>query len=118
MKKKIVINGDLHDFVTYCTAMYEVEDEIDTEYIRSVFEGSPIFEDKSFDIKVLGTLQKTSVSRASKFFIKDKLVTLQIRYELKTVTDIELKEDDEKWIRNDVDRLISHFETLLNPFGD
>jgi hypothetical protein len=117
MKKNIIINGDLKDLVTYCTAIYEVEDTIDTNYIKMIFEGSPIFENRSFDLKVLGTLQKTSVYRTSKFFIKDQLVTLQLRYEFKTVTDIELKDEDEEWIRNDIDRIISHFEALLDPFG-
>ncbi|PKL88822.1 MAG: hypothetical protein CVV23_08395 [Ignavibacteriae bacterium HGW-Ignavibacteriae-2] len=115
MKKRIIINGDLKDLLTYCTAIYSMEDDIDLEYLKLIFEGSPIFENKSFDLKVLGTLQKTSVNRSSNFFLKDKVVTLQIRYEIKKVTDIELNEEDENWIKNDVSRLLEHFEALISP---
>lgn len=114
MKKKIVINGDLDDLVTYCTAIYEIEEDTDLDYVKEIFAGSPIFENKTFDIKVLGTLQKTSVSRTSNFFIKGKKITLQIRYEIKKVTDIELSDKDENWIKNDVKRLLEHFELLLS----
>ncbi len=117
MKKKIIINGDLQDLVTYCTAIYQVEDDVDLDYFKQVFEGSPIFENKSFDIKVLGTLQKTSVQRTSSYFLKNTIITLQIRYEIKKVTDIELNESDESWIRNDVDRLLEHFEAILTPLS-
>ena len=115
MKKKIIINGDLKDLVTYCTAIYQVESDLDLDYCKQIFEGSPIFENKAFDIKVLGTLQKTTVYRTSNFFMKDKTLTLQIRYELKSVTDIELNEKDEEWIKNDVGRLLEHFEAFLTP---
>lgn len=117
MKKKIIINGDLQDLVTYCTAIYQVDDNVDLEYFKQVFEGSPIFENKPFDIKVLGTLQKTTVHRTSSYFLKDNIITLQIRYEIKKVTDIELSESDENWIRNDVDRLLEHFEALITPLS-
>lgn len=117
MKKKIIINGELKDLVTYCTAIYQIEEELDLSFVKEIFKDSPIFENKSFDIKVLGTLQKTSVMRTSNFFIKDKVITLQVRYEIKKVTDIELTEEDEKWIKNDINRLLEHFEALLTPLS-
>ncbi|MFC2084316.1 hypothetical protein ACFLS9_04600 [Bacteroidota bacterium] len=118
MQKKIIINGDLKDMVTYCSAIYKTEEEINLDLIKSIFSDSPIFEDKSFDIKVLGTLQKTSVFRRSKVFINKDIITLQIRYEIKRVTDIELDEEEENWIKNDVNRLLEHFESLINPFSE
>lgn len=116
MKKKILINGGLKDLVTYCSAVYELENEADPEQINELLKESPIFENKSFDIKVLGTLQKTSVKRNSKVFVNGSRITLQIRYEIIQVTDIELKDEDEEWIKNDVERLLEHFETFVAPF--
>ncbi|MCF8242879.1 MAG: hypothetical protein K9J16_15980 [Melioribacteraceae bacterium] len=116
MKKNVIINGELKDLVTYCTAIYELEDKINLDLIREILDQSPIFVDKKFDIKVIGTLQKTSVARNSKLFVNDKFITLQIRYELSTVVDIGVSQKDEDWIRNDINRLMEHFELFLNSF--
>lgn len=118
MKKKIEISGSLKDLVTYCTAIYKVEDEIDQELLKEIINQSPIFENKSFTTNVLGTLQKTSVQRNCKVFFRKNLITLQIRYEIQRVVDIEVTEKDETWIKNDVDSLLKHFELLLKPFEE
>jgi len=118
MKKKIIVNGDLQDLVTYCTAIYEVDKDVNLELITRIFNDSPIFANKSFDIKIIGTLQKNSVSRESKLFIEEYLITLQIRYEVMKVSEIEFTKEDEDWIKKDVNRLLEHFELLLSPFKD
>ncbi len=116
MKKNVVVNGELKDLVTYCTAVYEVSQDIPEDVFSNIFIQGPIFEDKNFDIKVLGTLQKTTVARKSKIFLNGPTVTLQMRYEISKVTDIELSELDEEWISKDINRILEHFELLLTPY--
>ena len=48
MKKKVVLSGGLKEMVTYCTAIYELEKDVDTEYLTNIISKSPIFENKSF----------------------------------------------------------------------
>lgn len=115
MKKKIELSGGLKDMVTYCTAIYELDGDIDAEMINDVIKQSPIFENKSFYTNILGTVQRTTVNRNSKVFIKGNRVTLQIRYDILRVVDIELTQKDEDWIKNDINNLIKHFELLLSP---
>ena len=115
MKKKIELSGGLKDMVTYCTAIYELDGEVDTEMINDVIEHSPIFENKSFYTNIHGTVQRTTINRNSKVFIKGNRVTLQIRYDILRVVDIELTQEDESWIKNDINNLIKHFELLLAP---
>ena len=115
MKKKIELSGGLKDMVTYCTAIYELDGEVDTEMINDVIEHSPIFENKSFYTNIHGTVQRTTINRNSKVFIKGNRVTLQIRYDILRVVDIELTQEDEGWIKNDINNLIKHFELLLAP---
>lgn len=115
MKKKIELSGGLKDMVTYCTAIYELDGDIDAEMINDVIKQSPIFENKSFYTNILGTVQRTTVNRNSKVFIKVNRVTLQIRYDILRVVDIELTQKDEDWIKNDINNLIKHFELLLSP---
>ena len=117
MKKKVVLSGDLKDMVTYCTAIYETDKETDTENLINIVNNSPIFENKNFYTNILGTAQKTTVTRNSKVFIKAGVITLQIRYEILRVVDIELTKKDEDWIKNDVNNLLKHFEALLSPFS-
>jgi hypothetical protein len=116
MKKKIVISGSLQDMVKYCTAIYDLEGEIDAENLNNIISNSPIFEDKNFYTNILGTVSKTTVTRKTKIFVKGNILTLQIRYEILKVVDIELTEKDEVWIDNDIKKLIEHFEILLEPF--
>lgn len=116
MKKKVVLSGSLKDMVTYCTAIYEMKGNIIPEVIENIVKQSPIFENKNFYTNVLGTVQKTTVSRNSKVFINQNVITLQIRYEILRVVDIELTEKDEQWIKNDVESLLKHFEVLLESF--
>ena len=115
MKKKIELSGGLKDMVTYCTAIYELDNDVDSEMINDVIKQSPIFENKSFYTNILGTVQRTTVNRNSKVFIKGNRVTLQIRYDILRVVDIELTQKDEDWIKNDISNLIKHFELLLSP---
>ena len=115
MKKKIELSGGLKDMVTYCTAIYELDNDVDSEMINDVIKQSPIFENKSFYTNILGTVQRTTVNRNSKVFIKGNRVTLQIRYDILRVVDIELTQKDEDWIKNDINNLIKHFELLLSP---
>ena len=117
MKKKVVISGSLKDMVKYCTAIYEMDEEVNAEHLQSVISDSPIFEDKHFYTNVLGTVSKTTVTRKSKLFTQGNLITLQIRYEILKVVDIDLTEKDETWIDNDIKKLLEHFELLLMPFG-
>lgn len=116
MKKKVVLSGSLKDMVTYCTAIYEMKGNIIPEVIENIVRQSPIFENKNFYTNVLGTVQKTTVTRNSKVFINQNVITLQIRYEILRVVDIELTEKDEQWIKNDVESLLKHFEVLLESF--
>ena len=115
MKKKIELSGGLKDMVTYCTAIYELDGEVDTEMINDVIEHSPIFENKSFYTNIHGTVQRTTINRNSKVFIKGNRVTLQIRYDMLRVVDFELTQKDEDWIKNDINNLIKHFELLITP---
>ena len=115
MKKKIELSGGLKDMVTYCTAIYELDGDVDAEMINDVIEHSPIFENKSFYTNIHGTVQRTTINRNSKVFIKGNRVTLQIRYDILRVVDIELTQEDESWIKNDINNLIKHFELLLAP---
>lgn len=116
MKKKVVLSGSLKDMVTYCTAIYELTGNVIPEVIENIVKQSPIFENKSFYTNILGTVQKTTVTRNSKVFINQNVITLQIRYEILRVVDIELTEKDEQWIKNDVESLLKHFELLLESF--
>jgi hypothetical protein len=118
MKKKIVLSGGLKDMVTYCTAIYDMEKDVDTEMLTEVVNQSPIFENKSFYTNVLGTVQRTTVNRNSKVFIKGKRITLQIRYDILKVVDIELTEKDELWIKNDIESLLKHFELMIVPVDE
>jgi hypothetical protein len=115
MKKKVVLSGGLDEMVSYCTAIYEVEN-IDTENLVNIVSNSPIFENKSFATNVLGTLQKTTVNRTTKVFVKENVITLQIRYDILKVVDIDLTDKDEGWIKKDIENLLKHFELLLEPF--
>ncbi|RKY95434.1 MAG: hypothetical protein DRQ13_07125 [Ignavibacteriae bacterium] len=118
MKKKVVLSGGLKEMVTYCTAIYEVNKDVDTEYLTNIVSKSPIFENKSFYTNVLGTVQRTTVTRKTNLFVKDNTFTLQIRYDILNVVDIELTEKDEDWIKNDVESLLKHFELLVTPFDE
>ncbi len=115
MKKKIELSGGLKEMVTYCTAIYELDNDVDAEMLNDVINHSPIFENKSFYTSVLGTVQRTTVNRNSKVFIKGNRVTLQIRYEILRVVDIEPTQKDEDWIQSDINNLLKHFELLLGP---
>jgi hypothetical protein len=117
MKKKIELSGGLKEMVTYCTAIYELDSEVDAEMLNDVINHSPIFENKGFYTSVLGTVQRTTVNRNSKVFIKNNRVTLQIRYEILRVVDIEATEKDEEWIQSDIHNLLKHFELLLEPIA-
>ncbi len=116
MKKQVVISGSLKDMVTYCTAIYELSGIVVPDVIENIVKQSPIFENKNFYTNILGTVQKTTVTRNSKVFINNNIITLQIRYEILRVVDIELTEKDEQWIKNDVESLLKHFEFLLQSF--
>jgi hypothetical protein len=118
MKKKIVLSGGLEELVTYCTALYELDKEVDTEYLTNIVNKSPIFENKSFYTNVLGTVQRTTVTRNTNLFIKGNTITLQLRYDILNVVDIELTDKDEEWIKNDIDSLLKHFELLITPFEE
>ena len=115
MKKRIELSGGLKEMVTYCTAIYELESDVDAEMLNDVIDHSPIFENKSFSTSILGTVQRTTVNRNSKVFIKGNRVTLQIRYEIFRVVDIEPTQKDEEWIQSDINHLLKHFELLLSP---
>jgi hypothetical protein len=67
---------------------------------------------------VLGTIQRTTVNRNSKVFIKGNRITLQIRYDILKVVDIELTKKDEDWINNDIESLLKHFELMIIPFDE
>ncbi len=114
MEKKVIISGDLQDMVTYCTAVFKPEDKISSEHLEEIISQSPIFEDKNFYTNVLGTVSKTTVTRKSKIFTREKSITLQIRYEILKVVDIELTEKDSEWIKKDINKLLEHFELLLS----
>lgn len=118
MKKKIVLSGGLKDMVTYCTAIYDLDNDVDTEMLTDIVSSSPIFENKSFYTNVLGTVQRTTVNRNSKVFIKGNRITLQIRYDILKVVDIELTDKDETWIKNDIKSLLEHFELMIVPFNE
>jgi hypothetical protein len=115
MKKKIELSGGLKEMVSYCTAIYELDNDVDAEMINDIIKQSPIFENKSFSTSVLGTVQRTTVNRNSKVFIKGNRVTLQIRYEILRVVDIEPSQKDEDWIQSDIQNILKHFELLLGP---
>lgn len=115
MKKKIELSGGLKEMVSYCTAIYELDNDVDAEMINDIIKQSPIFENKSFYTNVLGTVQRTTVSRNCKVFIKGNRVTLQIRYEILRVVDIEPSQKDEDWIQSDITNLLKHFELFLGP---
>lgn len=114
MKKNIVVSGSLEDMVIYCTAVYEVNKEVDIKGLEVIIDSSPIFEDKNFYTSVLGNLQKTTVTRKSKIFVKDNKITFQLRYEMLQVVDIDLTKNDEKWVKNDIKHLLEHFEILIS----
>jgi len=116
MKKKLVLSGGLKEMVTYCTAIYELDKDVDTEYLTNIVSKSPIFENKSFYTNVLGTVQRTTVTRSTNLFVKGSTITLQLRYDILNVVDIELTEKDEGWIKNDVESLLKHFELLVTQF--
>jgi hypothetical protein len=118
MKKKVMLSGGLKDMVTYCTAIYEVDKDVDTEYLTNIISKSPIFENKSFYTNVLGTVQRTTISRNTDLFVKDNIITLQIRYDILKVVDIKLTEKDEGWIKNDVESLLKHFDLLVTLFDE
>lgn len=118
MKKQVVISGSLKDMVTYCTAIYELTGIVVPDVIENIVKQSPIFENKNFYTNILGTVQKTTVTRNSKVFINNNIITLQIRYEILRVVDIELTDKDEQWIKNDVESLLKHFEFLLQSFEE
>ncbi len=118
MRKKVVLSGGLKEMVTYCTAIYEVDTDVDTEYLTNIVSKSPIFENKSFYTNVLGTVQRTTITRNTNLFVKGNKITLQIRYDILKVVDIKLTEKDEEWIKNDVESLLKHFELLVTPFDE
>ena len=118
MKKKVVLSGGIKEMATYCTAIYEVNKDVDTEFVTNVVSKSPIFENKSFYTNVLGTVQRTTVTRNTNLFVKGNTITLQIRYDILNVVDIGLTEKDEEWIKNDVESLLKHFELLVTPFDE
>ena len=118
MKKKIVLSGGLKELVTYCTAIYELDKEVDTEYLTNIVNKSPIFENKSFYTNVLGTVQRTTVTRNTNLFVKGNTITLQLRYDILNVVDIELTAKDEEWIKSDIESLLKHFELLITPFDE
>jgi hypothetical protein len=118
MKKKVVLSGGLKELVTYCTAIYELDKEVDTEYLTNIVSKSPIFENKSFYTNVLGTVQRTTVTRNTNLFVKANTITLQLRYDILNVVDIELTDKDEEWIKSDVESLLKHFELLITPFDE
>ncbi len=118
MKKKVVLSGGLKEMVTYCTAIYEVDKDVDTEYLTNIVNKSPIFENKNFYTNVFGTVQRTTITRNTNLFVKENKITLQIRYDILNVVDIKLTEKDEEWIKNDVESLLKHFELLVTPFDE
>lgn len=118
MKKKVVLSGGLKELVTYCTAIYELDKEVDTEYLTNIVNKSPIFENKSFYTNVLGTVQRTTVTRNTNLFVKGNTITLQLRYDILNVVDIELTAKDEEWIKSDIESLLKHFELLVTPFDE
>jgi hypothetical protein len=118
MKKKVVLSGGLKELVTYCTAIYELDKEVDTEYLTNIVSKSPIFENKSFYTNVLGTVQRTTVTRNTNLFVKANTIKLQLRYDILNVVDIELTDKDEEWIKSDVASLLKHFELLITPFDE
>ena len=118
MKKKVVLSGGLKELVTYCSAIYELDKEVDTEYLTNIVSKSPIFENKSFYTNVLGTVQRTTVTRNTNLFVKGNTITLQLRYDILNVVDIELSDKDEEWIKSDVENLLKHFELLITPFDE
>ena len=118
MKKKVVLSGGLKELVSYCTAIYELDKEVDTEYLTNIVNKSPIFENKSFYTNVLGTVQRTTVTRNTNLFVKGNTITLQLRYDILNVVDIELTAKDEEWIKSDIESLLKHFELLVTPFDE
>jgi len=116
MEKKVVLSGGLKELVTYCTAIYKLDNDVDTEYLTNIVSKSPIFENKSFYTNVLGTVQRTTVTRNTNLFVKGNTITLQLRYDILNVVDIELSDKDEEWIKCDVENLLKHFELLVTPF--
>ncbi len=118
MKKKVVLSGGLKEMVTYCTAIYEVDKDVDTEYLTNIVNKSPVFENKNFYTNVFGTVQRTTITRNTNLFVKENKITLQIRYDILNVVDIKLTEKDEEWIKNDVESLLKHFELLVTPFDE
>ena len=118
MKKKVVLSGGLKEMVTYCTAIYELDKDIDTEHLTNIVSKSPIFENKNFYTNVLGAVQRTTVTRNTNLFVKGSTITLQLRYDILNVVDIELTDKDEEWIKSDVENLLKHFELLVTPFDE
>ncbi len=118
MKKKVVLSGGLKEMVTYCTAIYEVDKDLDTDYLTNIVNKSPVFENKNFYTNVFGTVQRTTITRNTNLFVKGNKITLQIRYDILNVVDIKLTEKDEEWIKNDVESLLKHFELLVTPFDE
>ena len=118
MKKKVVLSGGLKELVTYCSAIYELDKVVDTEYLTNIVSKSPIFKNKNFYTNVLGTVQRTTVTRNTNLFVKGNTITLQLRYNILNVVDIELTDKDEEWIKSDVESLLKHFELLITPFDE
>lgn len=118
MKKKVILSGGLKEMVTYCTAIYEVDKDVDTEYLMNIVSKSPVFENKSFYTNVFGVAQRTTITRNTSLFVKGNKITLQIRYDILKVVDIKLTEKDEEWIESDVESLLKHFELLVTPFDE
>lgn len=114
MKKNVIITGGLKEMVTYCSAIYTLDGEFDKEQLNDVITSSPIFEDKNFYTNVLGTVQKTTVTRYSKLFFLKNTITFQLRYEMLKVVDIDLTQKDQDWINQDIKHLLEHFELLIN----
>ncbi len=67
---------------------------------------------------MLGTVQRTTVTRNTNLFIKGNTITLQLRYDILNVVDIELTHKDEEWIKSDIESLLKHFELLITPFEE
>lgn len=114
--KDIAISGSLQNMVKYCTAVFKLEEEADLTILNSMITDSPIFENKNFYTNILGTVQKTTVSRNSKLYINKNIITFQIRYEIMKVVDINLTEKDEQWIDNDIEGLIKHLEVIISNY--
>ncbi len=118
MKKTIKITGTIQDLVTYCTAVFELQDNEKIKDLPSLIENSPIFEDKNFYTNVQSTVQKTTVTRKTKIFIQGLKIIFQVRYEILKSVDISITEHDDEWVKNDINKLIDHLEMILALYDD